>query len=851
MIKKIKYISFATALLLIFQSLFSVPLNAKNGEDAKYNGEKAELSLYSDTTQYIETLEPMLEDDAARLYYDRKTANIAYLKKSTGEVWTSAPISTHISDIMPDEQKKVFSPVILTYTDSSLTEKELSSFKDCAEYGQIITAVEKNRINAVLTIGNAENANVPNAVTDRRMKEFEKKLSPTDYKYLKQSYNKYTVEKAKSDADILEKYPAIKTQDVYVLRDNTSKAVIEKLDKILESVGFTSEECDAYVMEATGNEREQISSAVFKIELTYSLENGELSVSVPIGKIEYNKEKYTLLSISVLKYFGASDLESRGYFLLPDGCGALMEFNSGEEGGGVPTEIPLYGEDTVLRYDPSKNNVKSASVPVFGVSRNGTGFITIAEEGDAQLSVRAVCDEGASHLRYAHFKCNAVAYDEYTHSETATLYRYLRYANGKYNGNYTVRYIFLDNATYGNMAGACRDKLYKNGILKSKSASKTEVLLSFLGAVDAEYNGLFTKRKLYDLTTYSDVADIVSELTENGVCGIGAELIGWANGGLNYTVFNKARLLGNLGGYKGFSNLVKAANKNGWELYPSVDLSLIRNNNLFDGFILKRDAARQLDHTYSRTYRYNPGSEMGCYEKPYFYVSNSSAQKFAAKLLKNYDYNTELSVSYLARTLSSENRKSSGSRTDSMSHICSILKSFSDRGKLLLDGGNAYAWSYASFIKELPSDSLNYGNCTRSIPFLQMLLHGSVRYSGMPLNLSGNQTAAVLKAIENGEILSFTLAKRNTEYLPLSDYSNYYNVNYATLKETIKEYYKLYSETVGKVLDEKITEHRRLSENVTVTTYESGTEIVVNYGNELFEYKKNVIAAESARLITS
>ena len=124
--KKIKYISFAAALLTALQSLCVSPAGAQSAGNTEYNGEKAVLTVYTDVKQYIETLEPALEDDIATVYFDKNTANIAYLKKSTGEIWTSAPVSPCIADITPDEQKRVFSPVILTYTDSSLTEKELT-----------------------------------------------------------------------------------------------------------------------------------------------------------------------------------------------------------------------------------------------------------------------------------------------------------------------------------------------------------------------------------------------------------------------------------------------------------------------------------------------------------------------------------------------------------------------------------------------------------------------------------------------------------------------------------------------------------------------------------------------------
>lgn len=106
--------------------------------------------------------------------------------------------------------------------------------------------------------------------------------------------------------------------------------------------------------------------------------------------------------------------------------------------------------------------------------------------------------------------------------------------------------------------------------------------------------------------------------------------------------------------------------------------------------------------------------------------------------------------------------------------------------------------------------------------FCKCCCTGAVKYSGSPLNLSGDMKTAALKAIENGEVLSFTLAEKNTEYLSLSDYSDYCNVNYAALKETVIQYYNLYSETLARVSDEIITDHMLLSDKVTATVYESG-----------------------------
>ena len=52
-------------------------------------------------------------------------------------------------------------------------------------------------------------------------------------------------------------------------------------------------------------------------------------MEVPFDDLEY-KEDYPIYYLSVLPYFGASGTTDEGFLFVPEGGGALIEFNNGK-----------------------------------------------------------------------------------------------------------------------------------------------------------------------------------------------------------------------------------------------------------------------------------------------------------------------------------------------------------------------------------------------------------------------------------------------------------------------------------------------------------------------------------------
>lgn len=184
-----------------------------------------------------------------------------------------------------------------------------------------------------------------------------------------------------------------------------------------------------------------------------------------------------------------------------------------------------------------------------------------------------------------------------------------------------------------------------------------------------------------------------------GLDNLRIRLTGWANGGLDYTVFNRTKPLGILGGSKGLEAMAQALQEDGIEVYPGADISWVRREGMLDGFSLSRNAAHQLDNTYARVYPYNLGSSLGQYDRPRYAVNSRSMLTFADGMLRDFPaFLGGIALEGMGEVINSDSDAGAGSRTDSMNDYTAIAEKAGQKRRLMFTGGNAYVWAYADEI---------------------------------------------------------------------------------------------------------------------------------------------------------
>ncbi len=414
----------------------------------------------------------------------------------------------------------------------------------------------------------------------------------------------------------------------------------------------------------------------------------------------------------------------------------------------------------------------------------------------------------------------------------------------KYTGSITLHYTMLcdedvaketkkDNSNYTyfetswlGMAEAYRARLSSTGVLERLKDADVEkdipLYIEVFGALETQQTiATIPVNMMTPLTSFEDIMTMYGELSGEGIKNINFKMTGFANGGMYYTVPSALDWEDAVGGKEGFKKLVAEANRINAEgeshlgLYPDFDFAYIYEDAFFDAVILQDDAVKTIDNRYS-SYRQYSATQQTFVSFYQLAVSPSRYSKFYTELLKNYgEYGLKsLSIGSLGSTLNSDfDEEDPYNREDSKEHTMQAFADIKNEGySLMTDGGNAYTWAYADHILNAELDSSRYLQAKASVPFIGVVLHGSLQFAGTPLNEEGDIRYAMLRAIENGAGMYFILSYQNTSELKKDSYlSQYYSIQYGIWKEDIAKYYNELNELLKDVQTDLIVDHKFLS----------------------------------------
>ena len=164
----------------------------------------------------------------------------------------------------------------------------------------------------------------------------------------------------------------------------------------------------------------------------------------------------------------------------------------------------------------------------------------------------------------------------------------------------------------------------------------------------------------------------------------------------------------------------------------------------------------------------------------------------------------------------------------------------------MTDGGNAYTLPYVAQLVNLPFNASDFDAEVQSIPFYQMVLHGSLSYSGPAFNRSVDPDINLLRMVEVGATPYFELITGENSLLRGTDYeAKLYSVSSGEWLDKVTALTQQLSDYYSSVANATIVKHEQLTTNVFRTTYSNGVSAVVNYGNTAADVQGVEIAAKS------
>ncbi len=858
--------------------------------------------IYNTPEDKLATMTKYLDKGNFSLYVEPVSGEVAYVNNKTGQILFSNPYDVSSTDSAKALKEELLSQIVIKYVDNS-SEIEMFSFVEACQRGQINVKKIKNGVRVEYTMGREETRKlVPKHIQKERFEELLLANFPegstknrfSAYYYLQDPDAPGLTERGRRE--LLAAYPICNQMAIYTFDPTANERELNLIE------GWIKTYCPEYTYE-TLEEDHTITNYVgsdkapvlFRLSLEYKLDDdGSLDVRLPANGIRFDESAYQLTNISMLPWFGAGSSDWEGYTFIPDGSGTLVRFQDVEtkpltltgkiygqdyayqEVGGQNKEImrfPVYGVVETDKFDPpplteDQEEAGFKYKPLEGKLSNG--FIAIIEEGDSLAEIST--EHGGNLHKYNTVYTTFYPRPKDTYNladaiSAASNETYTVVSERKYTGSYRIKYIMLTSDetakeaglnnyyedSYVGMAKAYRDYLIAEGTLTEieNPGNDLPLYIESFGAIQTIERILsIPVTVLKPLTTFEDLKTMYTALSEAGITNVNYKLVGYTNGGMNSTYPYHVDVEKAVGGESGFEDFMKFANENSIGVYPDFDFANVKVFESFDGISKGKHLIKTMDDRYTTKRYYD--STLQSFERGYsLAVSPAAYEYFFENFNKEYSKLSPngISVSTLGTDLNSDfDEDEPYNREDTKAFTTAMLADIDEAyGNVMVDGGNMYAVGYADHIIGAALDSSRYSNASEAVPFTGLVLHGCVGFAGNAINMAGDTNYELLKAIENGASLYFTLSMQNTSLLKEDvEFNKYYSVAFDIWKEEVVEIYTTLNDAIGNLQDKQIVDHEFLIGERVPSAEEAEADRIAAEEAAVLAEEEAKIAAEKA-----
>ena len=794
-----------------------------------------------------------LENDELVFTLDGKTTQFTLENRRTGHVWRSNPENPNDDPIaLSVEKDRMRSTLLLTYATSDGTTTVFDNFGYSIENGVYDIEATDDEIRVNYVVGKLSKVFlVPEAITAARMEQFIEGMSKRERGTVLDMYQLYDPENPKDAAkiaELIETYPDLANEAVYVMRPNQKDNKKSKVEALLAEGGYNGEEY-AYDMSRINGDG-GLSGAVFNVTLCYRLEGSDLVLSVPYDQIRYSAS-YPIISITPLPYFGAASVDDQGYTIVPEGGGSVIRYNNGKNNQ-TAYYSNIYGWDYASVRHILINETRSI-FPMFAMTSGEDAFMCLIEDGATMCGINADVSGRNNSVNTASATYTVLHSDQYDVSRK-TVQRIYMFEARIPDVTVTQRYRFVDTSDYVALAGAYGDYLDERGLLPEAADPDVPMMVSMVGAIEKTVKraGIPVEASVA-LTDFSQAAGIVADLSGAGLENVQLRYEGWANGGLSQRVFSSVHVEGELGGEKGLSAFLAAADDAGYDVYLDGASQFAYRSGIFQGFNYFSQAARHATRDRAKMYSFSPIFYTEEKWRDSFYLVTPAyygrmADNFARAAQK---YGANVSYRDVGYILAGDyNPADITTREESLAQQSAILGAAQDAGlRVMIRGGSLYALPHADLISDMDLTGTGYSILDEDIPFFQIAVHGRVNYTSTPLNMAGDPQTTLLRSAEYGSGLGYTVMAADADILVDTHYTQYTGASWPAVRDDCIAVMARYAEDMKGLNGLRITGHRVLDNGLTVTEYEDGTRVYVNYTEGALEADGITVETRSYRVV--
>jgi len=589
----------------------------------------------------------------------------------------------------------------------------------------------------------------------------------------------------------------------------------------------------------------------FDLELT--LEGNSLGLRIPDATIQEG-ETHVVMAITPFPFLGYTQDTNDGYYLYPNGSGQIYRFKAEElRKSSLSTYVMQYYSDSHLQLwklgrDAWEMDLAEleAIIPAWGVVSDGSAMGALVEEGAVNASLSVVPSGSA-------IKANRI-YNTFTYRKSfgtfgseisvggGTGHNLLGILNDRQRieGDRAIRYFFLagDAANYSGVACEVRDNLIGRGLLSGKTEGEIPLVLDLLCGVQ-EKKMLFTN--MIAMTPFDKAAQMVEALHQDGVDRMMVTLLGWGNKGVFGSPINLPAS-GKLGGDQGVRSLAQVCNQMNAQLFLKADLVDIWGEN--GGFSMNADTARDINQ-----YLYAFSSD----GLDHYMAAPHTSLRWAQELIEKLQGWGVSGLYYdqIGDLVYDDYSKAHYARAAKAAELYGqmVQASMEGLGAAAVDGGNLYALRYAQRASDVPHAGDHMLLSDESVPFVQMVLHGSVVYTDLEMNGLYDPVGQRLKMIEYGYAPYYELTWENSNMIRNTDYNHLYSSEFSSWREDAVESYEIFCSALSGVWNEYMMKHEMLTRDVAAVTWSNGTVIYINYASEPWEQDGVRVEARSFTVV--
>ncbi|OQB66257.1 MAG: hypothetical protein BWX94_00126 [Tenericutes bacterium ADurb.Bin140] len=813
------------------------------------------------------TFEKMFENADYAFYFNKRNTMFKLVEKATGVEWYSNPQVPDDFNDTPVNSEIQKSTINLYYIGSKGSTKLYNSYTySVSDIGEDKDEIQPNffikidgQNNSVQVLYIMEKRGIdytyfPYRISKERLEEVlarneqlieegllpeEKRLTAWEISLIKTEY--FELKKETMDDGTV--------REVYYRKGSVSPSDIklqirkDLYEYLYVRCGYTQEESERD--NAEFNVEIDIAKPKFEIAIEYQLTEYGLKTTLLANSIVETPE-YPIANIDILPYFTIAHHSNEGYMIIPDGSGAIMNYNNGKTTYNQYSQR-IYGKDLAKKQQIKPSATEQILLPMFATVNltKQSGLLVDVIQGAPQLLLTADISKRTEAYNKIYYSAFLRESQRVTIGTGWYATEHFKWTKEKVQTDIVLDYYVLkaSELTYSQIAKKYRGILMNRyQLTENDTTDKTVLNIDLLGVYDYRNDFLgigYTDKKT--LTTFKQAMEIVDTLTEFQE-DINIIFRGWRKEGLIDESFQNMSYSKLLGRKKVLDELIEKLEGLNIDLYPFVNFGEV--NQYQERFGRNYYTARDVASDIVQKYPFDPSTYLfDKTKKPIYPVSPRFYERFMQNIVEDYDFGFDnMAFGNLGSAMVGDYKKRNEfTKYSAMLASINSLEMANNRfAKMALYSPYDFALPYTSIALDVPYTSSTYEIFDYSIPFYQMVISGLFDYSGMVVNANDEKglNFHVMHILETGSNVHFVFSYEDSAKLIQTDYNYYYYTQFSKWLEDVKELTGIINE-IG-IHGKELMSHELVGINTYRVIYENTHERVTIYLN----YSDAVVVAD-------